>query len=496
MDNPIPLRILVIEDDVDTCDNLRDILELDDHRVSIAHSARAALQNAELAQANVILLDWKLPDATALEVLPQLSAAAPDADVIIVTGHGEFNHAVSALRQGAADYLLKPINPQALRSSLQRLAHRRWLAQAKLRSEAMFRNLVEAAPCLIVILRRDLSIAYFSPFAETLTGYPAQEVLNKSFVETFLPEEDDALVAEVVETVFSQQASSGHQTIIRGADGARRWMIWNAKLLDDVDGAPGILAVGQDVTEYRRANEKAVQAERLAAIGEAMTGLAHESRNALQRSQAFLELLEVEVAGRPEALKLVARIQEAQNHLHQLYEEVRQYAAPIRLDAAAYAPEELLQETWAYLEVSRRDRVARLILENVATCCEVHVDRFLIGQVFRNILENSLAACPDPVEIRFTCQPFRDDAGDWVRLALRDNGPGLSAEQREHIFDPFYTTKTRGTGLGMTLCKRIVEAHGGSISIGAGPGTEIVILLPAEPPRTSFAPARGVPRRA
>ncbi len=108
--------------------------------------------------------------------MPRLKAAAPMAAVIVVTGYSDLQGAIAALRQGATDYLLKPLNADLLRTSLARIAERRQLALAKERSEAAFRHLVEAADCMIVILRPDHQIVYFSPFAEELTGYSAAEV--------------------------------------------------------------------------------------------------------------------------------------------------------------------------------------------------------------------------------------------------------------------------------------------------------------------------------
>jgi signal transduction histidine kinase len=109
------------------------------------------------------------------------------------------------------------------------------------------------------------------------------------------------------------------------------------------------------------------------------------------------------------------------------------------------------------------------------------VDQFRLEQVFRNILENSLAACADPVRIEIRCTLAQIQNQPAVHVSVRDNGPGLSAEQRARIFDPFFTTKTKGTGLGMAIAKRIVEAHGGQIAVGdTGPGAEIGLILPRE----------------
>jgi len=110
------------------------------------------------------------------------------------------------------------------------------------------------------------------------------------------------------------------------------------------------------------------------------------------------------------------------------------------------------------------------------------VDPFRLGQVFRNILDNALAACAEPVQIRVACTRMDHDGRSMIQLAFCDNGPGLNAEQRQRIFEPFYTTKTKGTGLGMAIAKRIVEAHGGEIAVGCGVarGAELLVRLPCQ----------------
>jgi hypothetical protein len=100
-------------------------------------------------------------------------------------------------------------------------------------------------------------------------------------------------------------------------------------------------------------------------------------------------------------------------------------------------------------------------------------------QVFRNLLENSLAACSDPVDIEIICKESVHDDQTSIDVTVRDNGPGFGPDQRERAFSPFFTTKPKGTGLGMAIAQRIVEAHGGSIAVGGdeGFGAEIHISL-------------------
>ncbi|HWG45863.1 MAG TPA: ATP-binding protein [Gemmataceae bacterium] len=472
--------VLVVDDDADTRSNLCDILELDHYHIETAGTAAEVLRRKDWSRISAILLDRRLPDSNAEELLPRLRQLAPDTAILIVTGYADLQGAIAALRQGAADYILKPINPDALRASLTRIAERRRLTLAKEHSETAFRTLVEAAPCLIVILRADDTIAYFSPFAEELTGYRASEVLGENYSERFLCSECQPMVRERLQQVLAGAPARGFENPVRCRDDSHRWFLWNAQLLTDYEGAPAVLKVGQDITALKQAQERTLQAERLAAIGQMMAGLAHESGNALARSQACLEMLAMEVEDRPEALDLIGRIQKAQNHLQQLYGEVRNYAAPLKLERQMQSLRSIWRQAWTNLADQRHGRTALLQEECDGVDLHCLVDSFRLEQVFRNILENALAACSDPVEITVFCSAAQMDGQPTLRIAVRDNGPGLTPEQRQHIFEPFFTTKTKGTGLGMAIAQRIIEAHGGQIAVGTPPGrgAEIQLLLP------------------
>jgi signal transduction histidine kinase len=235
-----------------------------------------------------------------------------------------------------------------------------------------------------------------------------------------------------------------------------------------------------EIAQRQRAQEQALQAERLAAIGEMVTGLAHESRNALQQIQSAVEMLTRRLENRPE-LPLVAEIQKAQDRMYHLLEDVRGYAAPLRLKRDAQELPKLWREAWRQLAHQHQSRDAQLVEEGSGADASCELDGFAVERVFRNILENSLGACVDPVRIAIGCTDEPFDGHPGVRITVRDNGPGLNRMQRDNIFVPFFTTKSRGTGLGMAIAKRVVEAHGGRIALGdtngAG-GTEIIIQFP------------------
>jgi two-component system sensor kinase FixL len=192
----------------------------------------------------------------------------------------------------------------------------------------------------------------------------------------------------------------------------------------------------------------------------------------------------MEVQDRPDALALIGRVQKAQDHLQTLYDEVRNYAAPMKLQRERGQLQAVWRQAWASLGVRRQGRDAALVEQTEGVDLACTADAFRLEQVFRNIFENSLAACRDPVEVTVTASDASLDGKPGVRVTVRDNGPGLTAEQRQRLFEPFYTTKTKGTGLGMAIAKRIIDAHGGSIAVGPasapGEGAELHITLPRE----------------
>ena len=235
-------------------------------------------------------------------------------------------------------------------------------------------------------LAHDERIAYFSPYSQGLTGYTAAEVTGRAFVPLFVPESARADVSRAIDATLAGRPTSAYEIPILHRDGRRRWFVWNAQRLDDFDGSPAVLAVGQDFTEQREAQERLLRSERLAGIGQMITGIAHESRNALQRIQSCTEMLELEIEHNQEAQRLVRRSQEAQDNLLRLFDEVRGYAAPIQLETALCRIDAIWREAWELLET--RGAGANATFSESAECVDpiVAVDRFRMVQVFRNLL--------------------------------------------------------------------------------------------------------------
>jgi PAS domain S-box-containing protein len=211
----------------------------------------------------------------------------------------------------------------------------------------------------------------------------------------------------------------------------------------------------RDVTELREAQRQALQAERLATVGQMAAGLAHEGRNALQRIQAS-------------------------DDLQHLFEDVRSFAAAPKLKRHWQDLRSIWREAWNELSNLPAWRSAELKEDIAEIDPSCRVDPFYLKHVFRNLLENALACGANPVRVVIQCRPATLGETDALRLSFRDNGPGFPPEMRSRVFEPFLTTKAHGTGLGLAICKRIVEAHGGQIEANGDrtAGAEIVLVLP------------------
>jgi PAS domain S-box-containing protein len=306
-----------------------------------------------------------------------------------------------------------------------------------------------------------------------------EEVKGKCVYSLIAPE-DRAAFRSLTERVLAGESSTLEFEIV-GRAGTRRRLDTHAVPLHDPHGnITALLGITRDVTELKNAQDKLVQSERLAAMGQLLSAIAHESRNALQRIQAAVEMLQFEIEEGSESREDLARIERAKDDLQRLFEELRTYAAPVQLDQSTANLAGIWRQAWSHLGTLREGRQAELQEKTSDVDLNLSVDAFRIEQVFRNMIENALAACPDPVLIEITCQDSKIGGAPSVRISVSDNGPGFSQQQKQHVFEPFFTTKAKGTGLGMAIAQRIIEAHGGTISANDSDhrGAEFVITLP------------------
>lgn len=466
------LSILIVDDDEPMRRSVKRVLTLDGYQVDTATSGREMLSRDNLGDYFAILLDRKLPDGDASQILGDVRTLAPHTAILIVTGHADMDSTIAAIRQGVDDYLIKPVEPETLRSRLAALAELYHVRQELRESESRMRFLVENLPAGAVFV--DHGALFINRAVEHLTGYHAEEI--STVIDWFRVLCVDRF-DECLETYLEIQAAGFKKScvlpIVR-KDGVPRELKIAGHRYDHHE-----VWLVTDVTELHDAQRRLVQSERLAAIGQMVTGLAHESRNALQRARGCLDLLELDLESEPQQLNLTSRIRSALGDLQRNYEEVKQYAAPITLERSSVDIGDILQSAFDDLRAEFDYSNVQLVIEKERGSA-IKVDAHRVGQLFRNILENAIAASNGSAEIKATVQRKVLDGDPYLECVIADRGQGMDPETLTRVFEPFYTTKQSGTGLGMAICKRIIDAHEGQIRAESTlhQGTAITIQLP------------------
>ncbi len=344
------------------------------------------------------------------------------------------------------------------------------------------RAVLDTAVDSIVTIDSRGTISSLNPATVRMFGYSEHELVGQN-VSILMPEptqgQHDEFLRRYLETGKASIIGVGRQVIGRKKNG-QEFPIYLTVSEFTVLGVRYFTGIVRDLTELERVQRQLLQSERLAAIGQMVTGLAHESRNALQRAQACLDMLSLDLQNSPEQLDLARRATTALQDLHRLYEEVRSYAAPIHLEFRECDLSTIWRKEWENVAPVRRDKRIRLAepVENQQVRCEVDVHR--MEQVFRNVLENAIHACGNEGVITVQSSLAEWQGVPAARIAVQDDGIGITADVAAHIFEPFFTTKQRGTGLGMAIVHRILSAHAGSVTANARSprGTEIVFLIP------------------
>jgi len=233
----------------------------------------------------------------------------------------------------------------------------------------------------------------------------------------------------------------------------------------------------------RRLEEQAREAERLAYIGTLASGLAHEIRNPLNSLNLNMQLMAEEAgeSGRGGSSKRLLAITRSEiSRLEHLVTDFLSYAKPRPLELETLAPAELFDRLAELLEGELRARRARIEVEDESAGARIRVDRGQVGQLLLNLAQNSLAAAVElgrRPEIRLAARRRGAD----VVIEVTDNGGGIPEEDRERIFDLFYSTRKGGTGLGLAIVERIARNHEAEVEVDVaeGEGTTMRLILPA-----------------
>ncbi|HET6324285.1 MAG TPA: ATP-binding protein [Planctomycetaceae bacterium] len=331
----------------------------------------------------------------------------------------------------------------------------------------------------IVTFGEDRRIEAANPAAEGLLLYGPNELLGRDML-SLLPRECELPFLAAIQSddgdgigieletprPFRLLRKDGHSVAVQATIAPMRFdrrVLWTL--------------LAQDNTSHDRATTQWELMERLAAIGQAVSTIAHESRNSLQRMEAAVHQLKKHASDAEKVQGGIAKLASGTQELHRLHETVLEFVRPRVLQPISVDARSVVRAAWQEALTHPDMPHVELVETQIADDTTCEIDAFAVRQVFRNIFENSLAACACAPEIKTSYVEAEILGVPALRIVVRDNGPGLSEEQRNMVFVPFYTTKQRGLGLGLTIARQIVEAHGGEIYLADGPGTAVAVVF-------------------
>ncbi len=232
--------------------------------------------------------------------------------------------------------------------------------------------------------------------------------------------------------------------------------------------------------ETRPGETDSIESHRLSAVLQMVSGLAHESHNALQRAHSCLELLELGTIHGDEQHQLIAIVRRSLTDLNQNYERVKAYASPISLTRSLVDLTQLCQTVFDEMSDSLCACKATLKFINGHCSARTLIDSTQMRTVLRHLFDNALAASGPKASIEISCFDAVLREQNAIELHIRDHGTGLDSSIECQLFEPFVTHKQRGAGLGLAVCRRIITTHGGEIDVRNHPegGVKVRIILP------------------
>ena len=338
--------------------------------------------------------------------------------------------------------------------------------------EAIYSAVVRSIASGILTVGEDGRVTYLNPAAENLTGVADAAARGRPLA---------SLLPELAASIAAPRERGRPEVRLRAHDGRERILGYATAPL--AGGPGGQVILFQDLTGLRQMEEAVRRADRLAVVGGLAAGLAHEIRNPLASMCGSIEVLGAAPGLDEQERRLMQVVRSEAERLEALVREFLSFARPLSPAIEALDGARAVSDTVELFRAEVAERGIELQARAEAPVW-VHADPGQFRQVLWNLLGNAADATPPGgrVDVQMVSQ-----GGQGV-LEVKDTGHGIADEDVDRIFDPFFTTKERGTGLGLAIVHRIVEAHGGNLSVRSqvGRGTTFRVALP-------LAPAVSVP---
>jgi PAS domain S-box-containing protein len=387
---------------------------------------------------------------------------------IKVTGHDELSR-ISENFNGMLEVIEK--NTESLES---RVAER---TSALLENQEKIKSILNATPDAIVALDLQGAVLDCNPQVSKLCGYGRDELVGKLWAN-FVSLSDQQLVTSQFSKLFARDIGVARiECHLVKKDKGEYIAEVSASLLRNAQGeSSGFVCVVRDQTEKKLLEERLFKSERLAAIGELAGMIGHDLRNPLagvKNATYFLRKKQSKFIG-DSGCEMLTVIERAVEYANKIVDDLLDYSREVKLQLEQTFPKAILDYVVMSLEFPKNI----VLKERVDPSAVILADTVKVQRVFTNIVKNAIDAMPNGGILEITSKL---DGADFT-VSISDTGIGMSEEVQAKIFTPLFTTKAQGMGFGLPICKRIVEAHGGTIKVSSvpGKGTTFDIVFPVK----------------
>lgn len=491
MDNS-PIKVLFIDDDEDDYILTRywfSEFQVANYELEWVNNYEAARNAIARDQHDIYLVDYRLGPESGLELLREAIANGCCSPIILLTGQGDWEIDIEAIKAGAADYLEKSQLTAPLLERSIRYAIERKQTEHKIREQAA---LLDVATDAIFVCDLDEKILFWNKAAQSLYSWKKEEAINKKtrvlWHEKHVSQVEKALSIMMKHGSWQgelhQKTKSGKEIIVES-----RWTLVH----EFGNKAQSILIVNTDITQKKQLEAQFLRAQRLESIGTLASGIAHDLNNILAPILMTAQLFEAQVHDERSRRLLQILITNAKRGAT-LVKQVLSFTRGIDGDRTILQLKHLIVEIQQIIRETfpKSIEVSTQISQNLWPVCG---DATQLHQVLMNLCVNARDAMPNGGTLKILAENLLIDenyakmhidakVGHQIVITVSDGGIGIQTEILDRIFEPFFTTKQvgKGTGLGLSTVLGIIKSHGGFIDVVSvqGKGSQFKVYLPAQ----------------
>jgi two-component system, sporulation sensor kinase E len=353
------------------------------------------------------------------------------------------------------------------------ITEKKEMEQQLAESQQQYKSLFEYSPDIVYMMDLDGKITNLNPHFEVITGYKTVEMIGRN-VTTLLPKKYKRYVHKFISTVTEEIKPVKYELKIPDAQGKMIMLQCTSVPIVINGNTTGIIGYGRDVTAMRKTEERLRRTEKLSVVGELSASVAHEIRNPLTSLKGFVQLLRVE----DERHQIYYQIMlDELNRINHIVGELLLLAKPQHLKLTKAVIQKLLNDVISLLNTEASlynvQIEANLPEEDILMECEPNQ----LKQLFINLIKNAVEASVNGGNVTINLE--RTNA-DKLLITIKDNGCGISKERLKKLGEPFYSSKEKGTGLGLTVSFKIVQSHKGTIHFDSQKhhGTTVSVHFP------------------